>query len=258
MQNRTPVEKNGKVTSARRATRSSAPDAHGKKVVPTKVFAQPHPANVTRSKSGVNSRTDAKTPHPAAAAASRANTKSSGARKSKPPHPASVAASSKPKLTRNGEAKSPHSANRQSPSRPSRSTTDGRASSPETRRAKPSESDHDEYVERVLQLEGGGDGRALAQQLSRLSSADLRTIAERFTHSTSWRTVGQAKWLRAEDVEAGTRRVTQVCILRAAGGLTTRFEIVELPVDAVLAPDWQATGRFGKGRVLDFSVRSAV
>jgi hypothetical protein len=258
MQNRTPVEKNGKVASARRATRSSASDAHGKKVVPAKVVAQPHPANVTRSKSAVNPRMDAKMPHPAATSTSRTNTKPTGARRSKPPHPATVTASSKPKKTRNGEAKSPHSANRETPSRPSRSTTDGRASSSETRRAKPTEIDHDEYVDRVLQLEAGGDARALTQQLSQLNSADLCSIAERFTHSSSWRTAGQVKWLRGEDVEAGTRRVTQVCIQRAAGGLTTKFEIVELLVDAVLAPDWQATGRFGKGRVLDFSVRSAV
>ncbi|HMA97567.1 MAG TPA: hypothetical protein VKP30_33010, partial [Polyangiaceae bacterium] len=218
----------------------------------------PHPANVTRTKATVNTRTDAKLPHPAATSTSRTNTKSAGARKSKPPHPATVTASSKPKKTGKGDAKSPHPANRETPSRLSRSSTDRRASSSETRQAKPTEIGHYEYVERILQLEGGGDGRALAQQLSWLNSADLRTIAERFTNSTSWRAAGQVKWLRGEDVEAGTRRVTQVCIQRAAGGFTTKFEIVELPVDAVLAPDWQATDRCVKGKVLDFRVRSAL
>ncbi|HEY5959054.1 MAG TPA: hypothetical protein VIV60_20990 [Polyangiaceae bacterium] len=197
-------------------------------------------------------------PHPAAAPVSRANTKPSGTRKSKPPHPATVTASSKPKKTSNGDAKSPHPANRETPRRPSRSTTVGRASSPDTQRTKLLDINHDEYVERIRQLAAGGDERALTQQLRRLDLADLLTIAERFTHSSSWRTAGQVKWLRGEDVEAGTRRVIQVCIQRAAGGLTTRFEIIEVPADAVLASDWQATGRFAKGRVLDFSVRSAV
>jgi hypothetical protein len=66
------------------------------------------------------------------------------------------------------------------------------------------------------------------------------------------------KWLRGEESDADTRRVTQVCIQRAAGGLTTRFETVELPVDAVLAPDWQGTGRFVRGRVLELNVRSTL
>jgi hypothetical protein len=235
MPNRTPVEKNANPEKSKHATRSNAPKAPTNKAVRTKTVAQPHPANVARSRVAAITRPDIKSPHPA-----------------------TVTASNKPKKNGNGEAKSPHPANQETPRRPSRSTTDGRASSPDTRRAKPSDINHDDYVERIIQLEAGGDERALIQQLSRLDSAELRAIAERFTHSTSWRTAGQVKWLRAEDVEAGTRRVVQVCVQRAAGGLTTKFEIVEIPVDAVLAADWQATDRFGKGRVLGLNVRSVV
>lgn len=278
MQSRTAVEKNGKAPKAKRTARSGAPDAHSRRARPAKAVKPPHPANVTRGKPSANARTEAKPPHPAnvthgkpsanarteakpphpaASPVARADAKSAGARKSTPPHPATVTASRRPQRNGNGEVKPPHPANREAPNRISRLGTDGRAGSPETRPARSADIDYDGYVERILQLEAGADARALIQQLGRLNSADLCNIAERFTNSTSWRAVGQVKWLRGEAVDVDTRRVSQVCMQRAAGGLTTRFEAVELPVDAVLAPDWQAMGRFVKGRVLDFSVRCA-